>query len=181
MTMTLQEALRQNPSFPCPSEILERQILVTVQFYSFDRGLGDGEIIVDRDLAQDIKDLFDFMLLQKFPIGSVIPISAERFAWDDEISMRANNTSAFNYRTIAGSEKMSNHALGRAIDINPLLNPYIRGEVIQPAGAVYDLARPGTLGNNSPVVGFLKARGWEWGGDWKDLKDYQHFEHPKKN
>jgi peptidoglycan LD-endopeptidase CwlK len=99
--------------------------------------------------------------------------------------MMANNTSGFNYRMIAGTERLSNHARGRAIDINPLLNPCIRGDFVQPAGAAYDPSRPGTLTTDSPVTQFLKARGWIWGGDWasgrdgKPLKDYQHFEKPE--
>jgi peptidoglycan LD-endopeptidase CwlK len=174
--MTLQEALRQNPAFPCPPEILARQEVAPVQFYSFTGELCKGEIVVDRDLAQDVRDLFALMLERKFPIESVIPMAHEKFTWDDDRSMEANNTSGFNYRAMTDSEKLSNHALGRAIDINPLLNPYIRGGVVKPEGAIYDPAQAGTLVDSSVIVRFMKDRGWTWGGDWTSLKDYQHFE-----
>lgn len=165
-----------NKADACPREITERLTAVSVRFRSFDGKEDEGSIVIDRDLAGDIKELFAFMLREQFPIASAIPISDARFDGDDESSMRANNTSAFNYRVIAGTAKLSNHALGRAIDINPLLNPFIKGEFVQPKGAVYDPSRPGTIVANSPVVAFLKSRGWTWGGDWTSLKDYQHFE-----
>jgi hypothetical protein len=106
----------------------------------------------------------------------VNPVAHEKFAWNDDRSMEANNTSGFNYRAITDGKKISNHALGRAIDINPLLNPYIRGEEVRPAGAIYDPTQAGTLVESSTIVRFMKERGWTWGGDWTSLKDYQHFE-----
>ena len=106
----------------------------------------------------------------------MIPISDSQFQGSDELSMKANNTSGFNYRNISGTQKRSNHALGRAIDINPLLNPYIKDGTTQPTGAIYDSKRPGTITADSPVVIFLIERGWQWGGHWTDRKDYQHFE-----
>lgn len=174
--MTLQEATRQNPHFICPPDILARQVLLPIKFYSFEGKIGEGEIVTDRDLAPDIKVLFEAILKEKFPITSAIPMASPLFEWNDERSMQANNTSAFNYRSIAGTQKLSNHALGRAIDINPLFNPYIRGEIVQPAGAKYDPAMPGAITANSFIVQFLKDRGWAWGGEWTSLKDYQHFE-----
>ncbi len=90
--------------------------------------------------------------------------------------MLLNNTSAFNYRCAAGSKKLSMHAYGFAIDINPVQNPYIKGKVVLPPGAVYDIRKSGTLAYNSPVVKTFIRLGWTWGGNWKSLKDYQHFE-----
>ncbi len=168
----------QNPANICPQDIIERLTVVPVSFYSFDDREETGSVVIDRDLAGDIEELFALMLREKFPIRSVVPISDVRFDWDDERSMQANNTSVFNYRFIAGTAKLSNHARGRAIDINPLFNPFIKGDFIQPKGAVYDPSRAGTIATDSFIVAFLKARGWTWGGDWTDRKDYQHFEKP---
>jgi hypothetical protein len=168
--------IRQNPAHICPQEIFERLVIVPVSFYSFGGGVGEGSIVIDRELTSDIKELFERMFREKFPLQSVIPVSDPRFGWDDEQSMRANNTSAFNYRAIAGVPKLSNHARGRAIDINPLLNPEIRGGVVRSQGAVYDPSCSGTITADSFIVSFLKGRGWTWGGDWMSLKDYQHFE-----
>jgi hypothetical protein len=170
------ESIIQNPANICPREIFERLVLVPVRFWSFDGREDEGNIVINHDLASDVKELFDSMFREKFPLASVVPISDPRFAWDDERSMQANNTSAFNYRAIAGTTKISHHARGRAIDINPLLNPFIKGDIVQPKGAVYDLLRPGTIAADSFIVLFLKERGWTWGGDWTSLKDYQHFE-----
>ncbi len=177
--MNREEALRQNPAFPCPQEILDRQVLVRVDFYDFNGGLGDGVVVVDRDLARDVSELFEKILVDGFPIARAIPIADLEFKWNDDRSMAANNTSGFNYRPVTGvggSRRLSAHALGRAIDINPLLNPYIKGDVMKPEGAEYDLARPGTIDANSFIIKFLKGRDWTWGGDWTSLKDYQHFE-----
>lgn len=175
--MTLQEAIRQNPALPCPEEILAKQVLVRVRFYDFDDGIGKGEIVIDGELAADIQDLFELMFVEKFPIKSAIPLANELFLFDDERSMEMNNTSAFNYRYISAAKKLSNHAHGRAIDINPLVNPCVGANgIIQPKGATYDVGRLGTITPDSSIVKFLKRRGWIWGGDWNDPKDYQHFE-----
>ncbi len=176
----------QNPASICPPELFGQLVAIPIRFIAFPEGLikgigdeieGGGIIEVRGDLIADMEELFRFMLAERFPLSSVLPIAC--FGWNDERSMVANNTSGFNYRMIAGTKRLSNHASGRAIDINPLLNPFIRGEIIQPAGAIYDPLRPGTLTATSPVTRFLKDRGWIWGGDWESLKDYQHFEKPE--
>lgn len=176
--MNREEALAQNPAFPCPRGILDRQVLVEVDFYDFDGDVAEGVIVVDRDLANDVNELFEQIFADGFPIAAAIPVADLQFEWNDDRSMAANNTSGFNYRPTTGSDVgwLSPHALGCAIDINPLLNPYIKGEVIKPAAAVYDPTRPGTILADSSIVRFLKERGWTWGGDWTILKDYQHFE-----
>jgi hypothetical protein len=179
--MNREDALRQNPAFPCPQNILDRQVLVEVDFYDFDGDVSEGVIVVDRDLAKDVSELFELIFDDGFPIADATPIADLQFEWSDDRSMAMNNTSGFNYRPMTDAEggvagQLSNHALGRAIDINPLLNPYIKDDVIKPEGATYDPSRPGTLTADSFIVKFLKERGWTWGGDWTGLKDYQHFE-----
>jgi peptidoglycan L-alanyl-D-glutamate endopeptidase CwlK len=101
-----------------------------------------------------------------------------KYGWSDDESMAANNSSGFNYRYIAGTDKLSQHAYGRAIDINPLFNPYIRGDVVDPPGGVYDPSRPGTLVAGDAIVQAFEARGWTWGGRWDTRKDWHHFEKP---
>lgn len=168
----------QNPNNLCPPEVLSRQKIVPVKYFNFEKKLQNGAIIVDFDLEKDIRELFEFMLHIKFPLSSVTPISDPLFLFDDNLSMGANNTSGFNYRFIANTKKFSQHAFGRAIDINPFLNPYIVNGVVLPSGATYDLNKPGTLFSNHPVVQFLKNHDWIWGGDWQEPIDYQHFEKP---
>ncbi len=105
----------------------------------------------------------------------MIPIVA--YGWDDETSMQDNNTFAFNYRTILGTDRLSKHALGVAIDINPKLNPAVsESGLVQPKGAVYNTRREGTILADSDVVLLFKSFNWKWGGEWKDDKDWQHFE-----
>ena len=167
----------------CPEEIRERQGIVTVNYYSSDNSIHQGQLVIDRDLEKDIEAVFELALQQHVPIHSVIPISDKRFRkdgrWDDDRSMEANNTSAFNYRSITGSSsRLSKHAYGRAIDINPFQNPYIKGGTILPNGAKYDPNVDGTLTPDQPVVRAFLRLGWEWGGNWTSCKDYQHFEKP---
>ena len=105
----------------------------------------------------------------------MIPVAA--FNWDDDASMTNNNTSAFNYRFIYKTNSLSNHAYGRAIDINPVQNPYILSDgTVMPEGAEYNLATLGTI--TFAIAKIFKSRGWEWGGDWLRVKDWQHFEKP---
>lgn len=175
--MNLEEALRQNPAMVAPKEILERMRLVSVRYYSFDDALHAGQIVVDYRLEDDIIKVFEAIVTERFPIHAAIPSSDSRYEWDDNRLMAANVSSSFNYRTIAGTQKLSLHALGQAIDINPLLNPYISSTGnVSPEGAVYDITKPGTIGKTSFLVGLFYGLGWTWGGYWQDRKDYQHFE-----
>lgn len=170
------DALRQNPEFLCPEEIFLCQRVIAVVYYSFDGFLHQGQLVLHEKLVEDIRYLFKIILKEKFPITSAIPIADPKFHWDDELSMQANNSSGFNYRTIARTDKLSNHAFGKAVDLNPRLNPYIRGDFVQPQNAIYDVKKSGTLTKDSVIVSCFKERGWTWGGDWMDRKDYQHFE-----
>jgi peptidoglycan L-alanyl-D-glutamate endopeptidase CwlK len=176
------EAAMEGLAPGCPDEIVERQEVFAVEYYSFDGRLHRGQVVLDKSLVQDVREVFKLAVALKFPIESVIPISAPQFRkdgrWDDDLSMEANNTSAFNYRLKTGGGSLSNHALGYAIDINPRTNPYIKGETVLPAGAIYDPESPGTLTSHHAIVLEFKKRGWTWGGDWQSLKDYQHFEKP---
>jgi hypothetical protein len=177
--MSIEQAF-QGLSSGCPQYIKNRQRLITVKYFSFDGKIHQGQLVIDKDLKDDIEFAFREALKEEFPIYSVIPISHADFRkngkWDDNASMEANNSSGFNYRKITGGQNLSFHASGRAIDINPAQNPYIRRNVILPPDSVYDPAVSGTLTNDSAIVKSLVSRGWEWGGNWTDLKDYQHLE-----
>jgi hypothetical protein len=166
----------------CPDEIRKRQRLLTVKYYSMDKQIHQGQLVIDEELVRDIKKVFALALKERFPIYSVIPVSDRRFRkenrWDDELSMEANNTSAFNYREITGGGRPSNHAYGRAIDINTFLNPYVKGKLILPHGATYDPKIDGTFTADNPVVREFLRLGWTWGGNWTNPTDYQHFEKP---
>ncbi len=157
-----------------PAEIKKNLILIEVQYYSFDNKLHQGQLVINKQLRSDIIKIFKKIKEERFPVGKAVPIVY--YNWDDEKSMEDNNTSAFNYRFIAGTKKLSNHSYGTAIDINPLFNPYITKDFHQPAGSVYDTLRRGTITGNSFLVKEFEQAGWDWGGNWKNKKDYQHFE-----
>jgi hypothetical protein len=177
--MSIEQAF-QGLSSGCPRYIKDRQRLITVKYFSFDGRIHQGQLVIDKDLIDDIEFAFEEALKEEFPINSVIPISHADFRrngmWDDDASMEANNSSGFNYRKITGGQNLSLHATGRAIDINPVQNPYIRNNVILPLYSFYDPEVSGTLTNDSVIVKSLVSRGWVWGGNWTDLKDYQHLE-----
>ncbi len=157
-----------------PRALQSTLVLLDVEYQGFDARLHRGQIIVHGELADEVTAIFSEICASRFPIEKVIPVA--RFAWSDDLSMADNNSSGFNYRLAVGLPHLSQHALGRAIDINPLLNPYIKGALILPPGAVYDRSRPGTLCADDAAVNAFTARGWAWGGDWTHLKDWQHFE-----
>jgi hypothetical protein len=93
----------------------------------------------------------------------------EKFGGSDEASMAADNTSAFNCRRIAGTSRWSEHAYGRAIDINPVENPHVTAAIDR------SQLRPGMIVADDVVVKAFAAIGWSWGGTWRSSKDYQHF------
>ncbi|MBN1500734.1 MAG: M15 family metallopeptidase [Spirochaetes bacterium] len=177
--MSIEEAfLNVNPD--CPYEILENQSLIELIYYGYDGRLHKGQVVMDYRLADDLKAVFRLALKMKFPIAHAVPISAPAYfngtEWDDNLSMADNNTSGFNYRKAYKQKNLSKHAYGYAIDINPFDNPYITKNFSVPPGAVYDRSKKGTFYTGHPIVIEFKRRGWTWGGDWANSKDYQHFQ-----
>ena len=168
--MTLEEALTGKE---IPVEIRKELLLVDVPYFSFDGEVKIGQLIVHQDLGREVKAIFKKLLEMKFPIERMVPVV--EYGWDDEVSMAANNTSAFNYRlNYSNPNKMSRHAFGRAIDINPVLNPFVKEEIIAPQGAAYDPNISGTI--TEKIAKLFEKEGWIWGGRWTDQKDWQHFE-----
>jgi hypothetical protein len=161
-----------------PRHIIEVLSMIKICYWSFDDCLHQGQLVIHEAIVQDVLAIFGVIEKLRFPIGKVIPIV--RYNWSDEASMADNNTSAFNYRLIESTQKLSHHGAGRAVDINPFQNPviYSDGRTL-PAGAVYDSLRKGTLCVDSPVVREFLARGWRWGGHFESPKDYHHFDRPE--
>jgi peptidoglycan L-alanyl-D-glutamate endopeptidase CwlK len=158
-----------------PRETLESLSLIDLRYLGFDGRPHRGQIVVHRELAVEVGEIFALMEQWRFPIAGVVPIV--RYGWSDEASMAADNSSAFNYRTIAGTDRLSRHALGRAVDINPRENPAVYPDGrIAPAGAVYRPGSPGTFTDGHPAVCAFIERGWRWGGHFDDMRDYHHFE-----
>jgi len=169
--ISLQEALNGKDA---PLNITNDLIIIDVEYYSFDGLLHKGQLVVHKELKKDLQEIFAVIKEKKFPVEKVIPIN--KYNWDDDLSMQDNNTSAFNYRLVAGTTRLSNHASGRAVDINPLINPMIKNGKSSPEGAVYNPKVKGTITKDSFIVKEFIKRGWEWGGNWKNYKDYQHFD-----
>lgn len=146
-----------------------------------------GELVCHRTIANELLAIFRALFDARYPIHSIRLI--DDFDADDEASMQANNTSCFCYRPIAGSQQLSKHSRGMAIDINPLYNPYVRTRVynkgvrrtvVQPkTGEAYtDRTRsfPMKITTSDLAYRLFRAHGFSWGGSWHTLKDYQHFE-----
>lgn len=169
--MTLDQALAGSSA---PPDILGSQTLLSIPFIGFDGQTCIGELVVHRDLATEVAEVFRQILIARFPIERMVPVVA--FGWSDDDSMEANNCSAFNYRVKVGKTELSAHATGRAIDINPRHNPYQNGELVLPPGAVYNPSALGTLTPDSVPVRAFEDFGWTWGGRWRALRDYHHFE-----
>ena len=165
----------------CPLTPADLRVL-TIAFLDYNKSTQSGLLIVHKDVATEVLAIFEDLYRQEFQIARMTPI--EEFGGSDNRSMAANNTSAFNCRDITGQAgKFSNHSWGRAIDINPLTNPYVKGvTVLPPEGRRYlDRNKAGTgsiLGGSLTVKRFQQS-GWLWGGGWADRKDYQHFEKPQ--
>jgi hypothetical protein len=149
---------------------------VEVSYFGFDDATHEGELVVATRHARDIVSVFKTLYEEKFPIYSMRLV--DHYDGSDSLSMAANNTSAFNGRPVTGGSAFSQHTFG-AIDINPVQNPYIKGDVIEPTAAEAYLARDaeqkGLITPGSIVVRAFADIGWSWGGDWTSLKDYQHF------
>jgi len=162
----------------CPVGLAELRLL-RVSHWGFDGTVHRGRLVVHRDEAGGMLRAMRTLFRLRFPIRQMRLVDA--YGADDRRSMAADNTSAFNCRYVAGQPGVwSEHAYGRAIDLNPIENPYVTesGYVSPPAGAPYarrSRHRPGMVHGGGPVVAAFAAAGWEWGGNWAGTKDYQHF------
>ncbi len=141
-----------------------------------------GEIICSRLIADDLLDIFKKLYEAGYPVESVRLV--DDFNADDEVSMRVNNSSCFNFRFMTDKKKLSNHSLGLAVDINPLYNPYVKTvngkTLVCPSTAVSFTDRtkifPYKIEENDLCCRLFAEHGFTWGGSWTSLKDYQHFE-----
>ena len=165
----------------CP----RREALVAVRFAHVDLA-GEprtGTVVVAAAIAHHTVQLFGRLYAIGFPLARVEPVDAH--AADDDRSMAADNTSAFNFRVIAGTTVLSQHALGLAIDLNPVENPMIwpaaagaPPRFVPPAAADFldrRRVRPGMIVRPGPVTAILDELGWEWGGDWRHVADLHHI------
>ncbi len=149
-----------------------------------DRGrVVTGELVCHKQIAADLLRIFRRLYDERYPIHSVRLI--DDYGADDELSMRANNTSCFCYREVKGSRKLSAHALGMAVDLNPLYNPCCRRRrdgtlTVQPSTATAYSDRtarfPYKITRTDLAYRLFTASGFAWGGAWRSVKDYQHFE-----
>ena len=148
-----------------------------------------GEMVVHKLIAEDVLEIFEKLYDAEYPIERMV--LPDNYMADDETMMRDNNSSCFNFRFISHTNKISKHGLGMAIDINTLYNPYHKTvnnddgttvEVIEPATGETYLDR--TQGFDYKIekgdlcYNLFIEKGFEWGGDWDDRKDFQHFELP---
>lgn len=156
---------------------------VHIIHYDFDGNLAEGELICHNSIAEDLVEIFYDLYASEYQIEKVTLI--ENYNGDDTASMADNNTSCFNYRVVDGTKSLSKHALGLAIDINPLYNPYIRydkkgGQTVSPVeGEAYadrTVSFPYKIDPDDLSYRLFTEHGFTWGGNWNSSKDYQHFQ-----
>ncbi|TAH67363.1 MAG: M15 family peptidase, partial [Anaerolineaceae bacterium] len=141
-----------------------------------------GEMIVNKAIAEDVLAIFRELYNLEYPIEKMLLI--DEYDADDLKSMADNNSSSFNYRFVEGTSRRSVHSDGLAIDINPLYNPYVRTRddklEILPENATEYVDRDKDniyyIKKDDPIYNAFVSRGFTWGGEWKNSKDYQHFE-----
>jgi hypothetical protein len=157
----------------------ESLVVVDLTYWTFEGTVATGELVLNQEIESQTQMAFHSLFELGFPIRSIINVDA--FNSDDGASMAADNTSAFNCRSIAGTDDWSNHAFGRAIDVNPVENPYILNGDVEPPGAQAYVDRvegPGLLVEGDAALEAFLDAGFEWGGSWRNPKDYQHLELP---
>ena len=155
---------------------------LNVLYVNFDGITQTGEIICNKAIAKDFIEIFKALYDASYQIEKIQLV--DEYNGDDDLSCADNNTSCFNYRVVAGSNNLSKHALGLAIDINPFYNPYITypdgKERISPEGSeIYadrSLDDQRLIKKNDFCYNLFIEHGFTWGGEWKSLKDYQHFQ-----
>ena len=165
----------------CPVPLDDLRYL-KVLHVGFDGQTHEGEMICNTSIAEDLLDIFQKLYEAGYQIEKIRLV--DEYNADDELSMRDNNSSCFNFRFISHTTKISKHGLGLAVDINTLYNPYVKmvdGKFnLEPAtaGDYVDRSRdfPHKIDENDLCYKLFTEHGFEWGGNWKSVKDYQHFE-----
>ena len=158
---------------------------INVLYYDFDGKIQTGELICNKGIAQDLVEIFYELYLNEYQIEKIRLI--DEYGGDDTASMEDNNTSCFNYRVVDGTDSLSKHAIGCAIDINPFYNPYIvfdktgsGNDYISPKGSEIYVDRsqnfPYKIDESDLCYKLFKEHGFTWGGNWNSCKDYQHFQ-----
>jgi len=171
----------------CPVPLSDLRYL-TMTYRGFDGRDHNGKMIVHQSVAKEVTEIFGKLYASKYPIKRMRLVSD--YHASDFQSIEADNTSALNCRPVTGGKKWSNHAYGKAIDINPIENPYVSrsGRISHKTSHSYRIR---TRTNNSraqrammlpsdKIVRLFKQGGWRWGGDWRSIKDYQHFDKPSR-
>ena len=164
------------PGCPVAPSALRR---VRLSYWGFDGQVRTGALVVNESAVEDVVVVFRRLYRARFPIRRMRPIDA--YGGDDERSLAADNTAAFNcrYAVGPGPRRWSTHAYGLAIDVNPVENPYLEGGRVHPrAGRAYldrSRFRPGMAVRGRVLVRAFTAVGWQWGGRWRGTPDYQHF------
>lgn len=170
-------------SYSAKAEIAFEELrYLRVLYYDFGGKISAGELVVNNAVSADTLEIFKTLYDEKYPIAKMALI--DDFKGNDNLSMARNNTSAFCWRDVDGSKVISMHAFGLAVDLNPVQNPMVTTgtdgiqTVKPPEGAAY-------LDRTAQVTGLIVkgdvcynafiSHGWEWGGDWTTMKDYQHF------
>lgn len=156
---------------------------VSVLYYNFNDVEKSGELICNKEIAQDLVEIFYELYENHYQIEKIHLV--DEYNGDDELSMKDNNTSCFNYRMIEGKNKLSNHSYGLAIDLNPFFNPYVtypaNGSIhVLPEGSEYYADRNKEFAykitRDDLAYTLFTEHGFTWGGNWNSSKDYQHFE-----
>ncbi len=177
-------------SGPIPSDVLARATwdpacpvslddlaYLTMTYRGFDGASHIGEMIVNASVAEDIVEVFRRLFESDFPIEEMVVVATDEL--DAAPTGDGNNTTAFVCRAVTGATSWSQHAYGLAIDLNPFHNPYVKGDLVLPELASYYVDRtrdlPGMVSEGDAVVAAFDSIGWQWGGRWNSLKDYQHF------
>ena len=161
----------------CPVALRDLRLL-RLSHWGFDGRRRTGRLIVHHEVARELVQVFRDLYAARFPIRRMVPVDA--YGGSDFRSIEADNTSAFNCRFVDGTTRWSNHAYGRAIDVNPIENPYVSGgSTSHTASRPYvsrSPRRPGMAYEGGALVRAFDRIGWGWGGRWtSSVKDYQHF------
>jgi len=150
---------------------------IRMRHWGFDGKARNGILVVNASVVTEVVSIYRRLYEARFPIRRMVGV--EIYKGSDDRSMAADNTSGFNCRRVGASGRWSEHAYGRAIDVNTVENPYVHGGRVEPpAGRVYldrSRRRPGMAVRSGVLVRAFDEAGWYWGGRWTSAKDYQHF------
>lgn len=150
--------------------------MVWVTYIDFHGVAHEGSITVNASIAERTQTIFHTLYDRRFRIQAMSPMAVNMPGRTSFTIV----TGGYNCRPITGGTKLSQHAYGLAVDVNPEQNPLLTyGRSTMTTARPYlnrRAYRMGMVHGGAGVATVFTANGLHWAGNWSAARhDLMHF------